>query len=220
MTGTLALVGGAEWSAGCEFDRDLLEASGGREVLVAATAAAYENPGAAIARAEAWFAGFGATVRALPVYDRAAAGEPANVDVVAAARFVYFASGSAMHLRSVLKSSPLWDAIVAAHEQGAVVAAAGSSADVLCDAMVDPRGGGFGVGLGLVVGLSLIPRFDQWSAEKSRRTIDLAPAGLPLAGIPDRTALVRDAGGWRVAGVGTVRVFRAGEPADLTALPT
>ena len=114
-----------------------------------------------------------------------------------------------MHLLSVLKRTPLWEAVQAAHADGAVVAAAGSSADVLCDAMVDPRGGGFGVGLGLVDRLSLIPLYDQWSAEKVKRTIQLAPAELLLAGIPERTALIREpAGTWRATGVGEVRLFR------------
>ena len=44
MSGVLALVGGAEWREGCTFDAQLLEASGGRDVTVLPTAAAYEHP--------------------------------------------------------------------------------------------------------------------------------------------------------------------------------
>jgi cyanophycinase-like exopeptidase len=124
-----------------------------------------------------------------------------------------------MHLLSVLKRTPLWDAIQTAYHEGAVIAAAGPSATVLCDAMVDPRGGGFGVGLGLVTRLALIPDYDRWSAEKSKRTIEMAPAGVVLAGIPERTALIRERdGSWRVGGAGEVRLFAGGAPVGLEAL--
>ena len=76
MTGYLALVGGSEWNEGCDFDAALLTASGGSEVVVLPTAAAYENPAKHIERAERWFAALGARVRALPVYDRAGARDP------------------------------------------------------------------------------------------------------------------------------------------------
>jgi cyanophycinase len=39
--GLLALVGGFEWTEGCTFDATLLKASGGKDVLVLPTAAAY-----------------------------------------------------------------------------------------------------------------------------------------------------------------------------------
>ncbi len=42
--GPLAFVGGDEWTEGCDFDAELLAASGGTEVLVLPTAAAYEHP--------------------------------------------------------------------------------------------------------------------------------------------------------------------------------
>lgn len=217
--GLLALVGGGEWTEGCAFDAELLAAAGGGPVTVLPTAAAYEEPARAITAATGWFADLGAQVEVVPAYVRGDAADPALVDRVRQARFLYLGSGSAMHLLSVLKRTPLWEAVQAAHAAGAVVAAAGSSADVLCDAMVDPRGGGFGVGLGLVDRLSLIPLYDQWSAEKVKRTIQLAPAGLLLAGIPERTALIREPDGtWRATGAGEVRLFRNKQPVDIAAL--
>src|SRR5437879_6436408 len=122
MSGPLALVGGGEWREGCSFDAELLEASGGNEVVVLPTAAAYEHPERAVATAEQWFEGLGAKVRGLMVLRRAEAEEPEPVAAVRDARFVYLAGGSPMHLRSVLKDSPLWEAIVAAWNGGAVLA--------------------------------------------------------------------------------------------------
>ncbi len=211
--GPLALVGGAEWTPGCDFDADLLADAGTDVVTVLPTAAAYERPDLVVERARSWFEGLGARVEVVEVTTRGDAHAAAPVAVARAARFLYVAGGSPMHLLATLRHTPLWDAIVAGHDDGAVVAAAGLSAAVLCDAMVDPRGGGFGVGLGLTDQLTLIPGYDRWSAEKSRRTLQLAPRGLVVAGIPDRTALVRDrSGAWTVSGAGDVRLFRDGEP--------
>jgi cyanophycinase len=216
----LALVGGGEWQAGCEFDRDLLERSGGTEVLVAATAAAYEHPERVVEAAARWFGELGATVRALDVLSRADALDEAKVAPLAGARFVYLAGGSPMHLRSVLKDSPAWDALVAAWRGGAVVAASSAGALALCDPMVDPRGGALTLGLGLVEPLAVIPHHDTWSEDKAKRTLKIAPAGLPIAGIDERTALIRDPDGtWRSEGVGNVVVYLDGRDAGLAALP-
>src|SRR5438067_7638207 len=99
MAGVLALVGGNEWQEKCTFDAELLEASGGNEVVVLPTAAAYEHPDRAVATAEGWFRGLGADVRGLMVLRRAEAEEPEPVAAVRAARFLYLAGGSPMHLR-------------------------------------------------------------------------------------------------------------------------
>lgn len=221
MSGTIALVGGGEWREGCAFDAELLQAAGTSEVVVLPTAAAYEHPERAVEAAAKHFAALGAQVRGLMVLRRPDADDAANAEVVRHARFVYLSGGSPMHLRSVLKASALWEALLEAWQAGGVVAGSSAGAMVLTDPMVDTRGGAFTVGLGLVEQLAVIPHFDAWSEEKAHRTLDLAPRGLPVVGIHEQTALIREPdGGWRVGGLGTVDVYLDGRPADLAALPT
>jgi cyanophycinase len=183
------------------------------------TAAAYEHPERAIATASTWFADLGARVRNVDVLRRTDALDPENARAVREARFVYLAGGSPMHLRSVLKDSLVWDALVEAWHDGAVLAGSSAGAMVLCDPMVDPRGGAFTVGLGLVAQLAVIPHHDTWSEDKARRTMELAPAGLPVIGIDERTALIRgEDGAWRAEGAGAVAVFVGGVAASLADL--
>lgn len=218
--GPLALVGGCEWRAGCTFDAALLAESGGSEVLVLPTAAAYEHAERKVTDAAAHFAAMGATVRGLMVLHRREAEDEANADVVSKSRFIYLSGGSPMHLRSVLKDSALWDAIVGAWQGGAVVAGSAAGAMVLCDPMVDPRGGAFTLGLGLLPKMALIPHHDTWSAEKAKRTITLAPARLPIVALDEQTALVRRPDTtWAVEGAGKAVVFQDGEEVGLEALP-
>jgi cyanophycinase len=218
MTGTLALIGGMEWTDGCTFDEELV--AGASEVLVIPTALAYENPGRAIERAREWFARLGVEVRALDVYRRADALEPAPAEIASAAKVIYVVGGSPMHLRSALKDTPLLDAIVGAWRAGATVAASGEAASVLSSHMVDSRGGAYTVGLDLIETLTVIPRCNVWSHEKLHRTVELARPGLVVVGIDEATALIHDPDGtWRVEGAGGVHVFRDGKPADLSALP-
>jgi cyanophycinase len=224
VAGPLALVGGGAWTPGCDFDRDLLAAVGADEVAVLPTATAYEHPDHAVAAATQWFATLGAGVRPVMAVDRAGAHDEGHVAAVRAARFVYLADGSPMHLRSVLLHTPLWDALVAAWNDGAVVAGTAAGAMVLCDPMVDPRGGAYTVGLGLVSQLGLVPRADTWSDDKLHRTRQLAPVGVPVVMVDERTALIRNAIGdgpasWRVEGAGKASVWIDGHESDLAALP-
>lgn len=220
MSGIVALVGGAEWQEGCTFDRGLLEASGSDEVLILPTAAAYEHPDRAVATAAEHFKAFGARARGLDVLRRPDADDDDNAAAVRSARFIYLGGGSPLHLRSVLKESKVWDALLSAWQDGAVVAGSSAGAMALTDPMVDPRGGAFTIGLGLIEQLAVIPHFNSWSHDKSHRTITLAPKGIPVVCIPEQTAVIRAAdGSWRSEGVGDVTVFVNGEAADLTALP-
>jgi cyanophycinase len=220
MNGTLALVGGGEWQPGCDFDADLLKTSGTNDVVVLATAAAYEHPERVVEAATRWFAELGAKVVDLPVLRRPDALDDANVAAMRGARFAYLAGGSPMHLRSVLKDTPLWDALVAAWQDGAVIAGSSAGAMALCDPMVDPRGGALTLGLGLLEQVAVIPNHQSWSEDKERRTLQIAPKGLAIAGIDERTALLRDPDGtWRTAGAGDVTVYVDGAEGSLSDLP-
>ena len=224
--GILALVGGGEWQEGCTFDAEFLAASGTDEVLVLPTAGAYEHPEHLVARAGEWFAPLGGRVEGLMVVTRAAAENAGAAAIMRKARLIYLAGSSPMHVRSVLKGSAVWDAMVAAWNDGAVIVGSSGAAMALTDPMVDARGGGLTIGLGLVSGVAVVPHFgdigEDGHGEKLHRSVLLAPADTPVVGIPERTALIRDpAGTWRSAGEQPVAVFLNGAPAadGLAALP-
>jgi cyanophycinase len=207
MTGILALVGGDEWAEGCSFDAGLLARSGGTAVVVLATAKAYEHPDRAVERATSWFAGLGADVVAPAVLSRADSDNPELAAVLRAARMIYLSSGSALHLRAVLKQSAVWQALSEAWHDGAVVAGSGAGAMVLGDPMVDPRGGALTLGLGLIEQLAVLPEASAWSPERLRRTTSLTDKGVALLALDARTAAIRDPDGqWRVEGIGSASV--------------
>lgn len=220
LPGPVALVGGAEWNPGCaEFDAHLLERSGGDEVVILPTANAFERPAVAADQAVAHFQALGGRARAVMALTRGDAEDPAFVDQVVGARFVYLGGGSPLHLRSVLKESPLGDAVEAAWRAGGVLAGSSAGAMVLCDPMIDPRGGAFTLGLGLLENLAVLPHYDAATRQRARRSLHLAPRGVPVAGIAEQTALILDQDGWRAEGIGAVTVLLDGEEADLDVLP-
>ena len=209
--GWLALIGGSPWQEGCDFDADLLAASGGTEVLVLPTAAAFEHPDRLIEQATEWFAPVGGTVVNCPVLNRRDAEDPALVAMIRDARFIYIAGDSPMHLLGVLKETQAWVAIEAAWRSGAVLAAASDAAMVLGDPMVDPRGGAFTIGLGLISDLAVLPHADTWPAARTKRTLKIAGKKVTVALIDERTALLRNPEGtWSSAGAGTVVLHENG----------
>ena len=217
--GTLALLGGGEWKGGCrDLDAELASVAGAKEVVVIPAAAAFEHPERIADRATAYFEGLGIKARTLPVIHRSEAEDPKIVDAVRKARFVYLCDGSPLHLRSVLKGSALFDAIVGAYHGGASVAASGAGATLVGDPMVDPRGGAYTVGLAMVPDLAIFPYHGTAARHLRERSIDLLPSTAKLVGIDDETALVRDRdGAWRVAGAGVVTVYEGREVREYSA---
>lgn len=210
--GTLALLGGGEWQEGCRpIDEYLLEVSGASEVVVLPTASAYERPDQVVERSVKWFEGLGVQVRPVMVLNRRDAQDDANVKALKGASFVYLSDGSPLHLRSVLKESSLLAVLVAGYRNGGVLAASGAGATVLGDPMVDPRGGAYTVGLGVVSNLAIFPYHGSAADHLRQRSIELLAEHAILAGVDERTALVRPADGpWRALGAGDVTLYSEG----------
>jgi cyanophycinase len=195
MSGVIALEGGGAFSANDDLDRELMNAAraatGASAVVVLPTADAFEHPERLAAAAVAWGERLGAAVEVPMVLRRADATDEVAARVEAAA-VVVLAGDQPLHLRSVLKDTPVWAAIVALVERGGTVIAIGPCAAAVCDPMVDPRGGAFTLGLGLLPGVACVA--GEITAERLHRTRQLA--NTPLIEVPVGAASVRDASGW------------------------
>jgi cyanophycinase len=198
MRGTIALAGGGPFAANDDLDRRLLAAVGADRVVVLPTADAFEEPAVLVAAAMNWAERLGVSVEALMVLQRHDAEDEGAADVVRGARAVWLVGDSSMHLRSVLKETPVLAALGDVLAAEGVVAAVGNSAAALCDPMLDQRGGAFTLGLGLVRGVAVIPGVEEESEERRHRTLTLADT--PVVELPTGSALLRRADGWELVG--------------------
>ncbi len=193
MTQQVVLQGGGPFTANDEFDAQILSAHPGY-VAILPTAEAFENPDDLVQLSVAWAKRLGITTKLCAVYSRADAREDSFATIIAQAAVVYVVGDSPIHLRSTLKGTVVFDA-VAAHS--CVVATAGSAA-AMCDPMVDPRGGAFALGLGLVRGVAAITESEKWPDERLQRALSLANTS--VAQIPTGAALIYDNGTWSTHG--------------------
>jgi cyanophycinase len=208
VTGTIAFIGGGGLTTACEpAERHLLQLSGGTNVVVMPTAAAFEHPDRLAQHAIDRFAAFGVSATAARVLNRRDANEAEAVERVAAAKFVYLLGSNPMHQRSALKDTAVWQALLAVLAAGGVVAAAGGAATGLCDPMVDPRGGGLGLGLGLVQNTAVVVASETVSGDHLRRTLDLA-GPLNVLTIPTGAAALLTNSTW--SAIGNVISHRGG----------
>jgi len=200
VTERLVLQGGAPFVGNDDLDRHLVQGLRG-PVAVLPTADAFEGPEKMIEAATKWGERLGVTVRAVEVYSRASAMEQAHADALRNAAAVWVVGDSPIHLRSCVMGTPVFDALAWQATHGLLVAVAGS-AGALCDPMVDPRGGAFALGLGLVKKIALITESEQWSKDRLQRSLDLA--NTTVVEVPTGSALERSSGKWKMHGDVTV----------------
>ena len=201
MTGTIALQGGGPFTANDALDARLLASVQAKGVVMLPTADAFERPERLVAAAMNWGERLDIDVEALMVLRRGEAMETGAATVVRNARAVYLVGDQPLHLRSVLKDSAVYDALRDVLANSGLVVAVGGSAAALCDPMVDPRGGAFTLGLGLVPNMAVVTEAEGWSPERLHRTRELAARNRnAFAVLRTGDALLHTAGGWEAVG--------------------
>ena len=157
-------------------------------------------------------------VEVVAVLDAASAADPDLVARLDAADLIHLPGGDPDLIPTILAGTAAWDAILAVHRGGAVVAGASAGAMALATWTWTP-GGGI-PGLGLAPGLIVVPHAgaSNWRTvlERSRTG---TPAGLGVLGVAERTAAIsrpEEAGVWDVVGEGEVRWMGAGKEPDST----
>jgi cyanophycinase len=170
------------------------------------TAAAFEPWEPLAAQLSAVLATVGVELVVVPVVNRDGANDDANVEALRGAGGIVIAGESALHARSVLAGTPVWAEVHEAWSAGAAMVGVGGAAALFGDPMVDPRGGAFTLGLGVLAGVAVLPHGDTWSADRMKRTLKMAAGKHALLTIPEQGwARWNSAAGWTAhAGVGIV----------------
>jgi cyanophycinase len=218
VTGGVALLGGGEVGEP-DLATWLLEHAGGGRVAVIPTARAFEHPEAEALRVAEWLGPAGAVVEALMATSRSDANDEGLAARLEDADLAYLSDGTALHLRTTLRGTALLAGLERLVERGGLLAASGAAATVLCDPMIDPRGGAPTVGLGLVRSFTLLSHLggdpDDPKGEKLHRAAALCPPTLPLVALPLGSGLLLGPGGSVEAfGRGGIEVYLAGVPTE------
>ena len=191
--GPLVLLGGGE-VGDPDLGSALLALAPGPRVAIIPMASAFEQPEAAVMAVGGWLHPLGAEVEGLMASSRADADLDELAQRLDDADAAYLCDGSALHLRTTLKATVLFDRLLALLDRGGLLVASGEAATVLCNPMVDPRGGAPTVGLGPVTGFTVVPHvgddMDDPNADKLQRTVDMAPRELPVVALRRRTGLI------------------------------
>ena len=182
---------------------------GGTRRVVLATAAAFEHP----SRHVAALVDVVGELMELPVLRRTDANDAANAAAIDDADIVYLLGPNPMHQRSTLQATSVFEALGRLTARGATVVGVGWAGAGLCDPTVDPRGGGLGLGLGLVSGVAMIPEAEALDRAHVNRTVRLAGADVLVLAVDSDSAAVFDGETWRAAG--SVIAFRSGREVAL-----
>lgn len=224
MAGTIALVGGDEFRAGCEdMDREVMRASGKdtASVLIIPTAAV-TGPAKAANDGVTHFSALGGNASQLMVLERQHAND---LELIAPARdadVVYFTGGNPDHLLATLRGSALLRMLREGLARGLVLGGSSAGAMVMGSVMrrpplySEPGSGETGdrwvEGLGIAPNICVLPHDERRNpAEVSAELRRAAPEGIVYLGIDARTGVVGGPGNWRVTGFGNATVYQGND---------
>ena len=207
--GYILLAGGAEFSGRmAKPDRRAIELAGGFDAsirIIPAAAAPDNNHRRAGKNGVSWFKKLGAVnVATLPLIDRKSADDPAVVKSLQRSKMAYLLGGFPRHLAQSLAGSHSWQALLDAHQSGAVIAGSSAGAMILCEHYYDPYAKNILNGLSLIPDACILPHHDtfgkNWAPELAQRL-----PGVVLIGIDEQTGMLNDGpnGRWQVYGDGS-----------------
>jgi cyanophycinase len=226
-SGVIALHGGGEFRLGDErflgallalgWDHaDALGRSGPLRVAIVPTAGARGRPEMAAAEGVRAFERTAVAARrpvraeAVMVIDAASAADPDLAMRLREADIIHLPGGDPDLVPATLRGSIAWDAVLAALDDGAILAGASAGAMALAELTWTPIG--MIPGMGLVPGVAVAPHADAdgWSQIVERFGTAL-PLHLGILGLAERTGVVIGPDGpWQVIGEGEVRWLASG----------
>jgi cyanophycinase len=210
--GYLLLEGGAEFGGRMrEPDLRAVELAGGFDApirIIPTAAAPDNNHQRAGNNGIRWFQSLGAKdVLSLPIIDKPGANDEKIAKSLRSANLIYLLGGFTGYLAETLAGSAAWDAVLEAHQAGAVIAGSSAGAMVMCEFYYDPGKGQVVNGLNLVKSSLVLPHHNTFGRSWASRLLEISH--VTLIGIDEQTGMINDgAQTWTVHGRGDVTLYR------------
>jgi cyanophycinase len=211
--GYLLLEGGAEFG-GRMRDPDLrgIELAGGFDApirIIPTAAAPDNNHQRAGNNGIRWFQSLGAKdVLSVSLLSKIRADDKNIAQSLREAKLIYMLGGFTHYLGQTLKGSLAWEAVLEAHQNGAVIAGSSAGAMVMCQFYYDPGAGRVHEGLNLVSNSLVLPHHNTFGKNWAPQLLKKLP-NVTLIGIDEQTGMIDDAAQtWTLHGRGTVTLYR------------
>lgn len=219
IKGDLIIIGGAEDKEG---DKEILKKvcnsiNKDRDLILIATIAT-EYPEEAFKKYTEIFEGLGVkNIKGLNIKERSDCEEQKNIELIKAAKLIFFTGGDQLRITSLLGGTNIYDAIKEASLNGCIIVGTSAGASIMSDTMIvkgeddeSPRKCTLKMapGLGLVEGIMIDQHFAQRGRVGRLLTGIAQNPEVVGVGIDEDTALVvRDNGDAQVVGNGAVYIL-------------
>jgi cyanophycinase len=161
------------------------------------------------------FSRLGAQVETLPVIDRTSAQDSRWAERILESNFVYLSGGRPDYLHRTLKETPVWQAILAVHQRGGVVAGCSAGAMIMGARILGFPG--LQTAFELIPGVVIVPHFDEIPAAFVKTVHFFAARDKAVVGIEGNTALLVHEDQREVLGSGGVTIWNHSQRARYTA---
>jgi cyanophycinase-like exopeptidase len=192
VTATTVVAGSLDALHRVVRDGTIVSLKRGTDIVLVPTAAAFTGIAEAAIELSSVFDDLDVNVEALMISDRTSCSEPYFAERMRNADVVVIGDGSALHAKTVWRDTPVGEAI----RDAEILLAVGSTASVLGDVMIDPRGGAPMVGLGYRHGVAMGVSASDDQLSRTRSLV----GGDTILAILGATGVLYFDGEWKSAG--------------------